>query len=119
MHIAHHPIFVALSMLIACLGSWTALDLSRRVRAHAGRVSMGWLAAAAAAMGLSIWAMHFIAMLGFSPGVEVRYHIGLTLTSLVLAIAVTAFAFFFATERPRTRLVLAGVVMGTGICLMH
>jgi hypothetical protein len=61
--------------VIACLGSWTALDLFRRVRAHTGHRRTRWLLAAAAAMGLSIWAMHFIAMLGFDPGTEVRYDI--------------------------------------------
>ena len=46
MHIAHHPIFVALSIVVACLGSWTALDLFRRVRAHSGVWRGAWLAAA-------------------------------------------------------------------------
>jgi PAS domain S-box-containing protein len=119
MHIAHHPIFVALSMIIACLGSWTALDLFRRVRAHTGTWRGAWLLAASIAMGLSIWAMHFIAMLGFNPGAEVRYDIGLTLLSLLLAIAVTALAFFSAARGKVRRLVLSGLGMGVGICTMH
>ena len=119
MHIAHHPIFVALSMIIACLGSWTALDLFRRVRAHTGTWRGAWLLAASIAMGLSIWAMHFIAMLGFNPGAEVRYDIGLTLLSLLLAIAVTALAFFSATPGNVRRLLLSGLGMGVGICTMH
>ncbi|MGH8175384.1 MAG: MHYT domain-containing protein, partial [Steroidobacter sp.] len=61
MHIAHHPIFIALSTIVACFGSWTALDLFRRVRAHTGVWRNSWLVAAAIAMGLSIWSMHFIA----------------------------------------------------------
>ncbi|MBB6091207.1 PAS domain S-box-containing protein [Povalibacter uvarum] len=119
MHIAHHPMFVLLSSMTACLGSWTALDLFRRVRAHRGAWRGGWLFAAAVAMGLSIWSMHFIAMLGFDPGAEVRYDVGLTVLSLLLAIAATAFAFFFASREGTTRLVVSGVVMGAGICLMH
>ncbi|HKE96143.1 MAG TPA: MHYT domain-containing protein [Povalibacter sp.] len=75
--------------------------------------------AAAVAMGVSIWAMHFIAMLGFNPGAEVRYDVRLTVLSLLLAIATTAFAFFSATHRNQYRLVLGGTVMGGGICLMH
>ena len=118
MHL-HPPIFVALSVLIACLGSWTALDLFRRVHVHTGLWRGAWLTAAAVAMGLSIWAMHFVAMLGFNPGGDVRYDVPLTLLSLLLAIAVTAFAFFSAAARGRAYLVLGGVVMGTGICIMH
>lgn len=118
MHL-HPPIFVALSVLIACLGSWTALDLFRRVHAHSGFGRAAWLTAAAVGMGLSIWAMHFVAMLGFNPGGDVRYDVPLTLLSLLLAIAVTEFAFFSAAGRGRVQLVIGGVVMGSGICIMH
>jgi NO-binding membrane sensor protein with MHYT domain/nitrogen-specific signal transduction histidine kinase/CheY-like chemotaxis protein len=115
----HPPIFVVLSTVIACVGSWTALDLFRRVHAHSGTWRGAWLTAAAVAMGLSIWAMHFVAMLGFNPGVEIRYDVQLTMLSLLLAIAVTAFAFFSAAEHSRPRLIIGGLVMGAGICIMH
>jgi PAS domain S-box-containing protein len=118
MHLAHHPIFVALSVLTAWFGAWTALDLFRRVQAHVGAWRYAWLAAAGLAMGLSIWSMHFIAMLGFNPGVEVRYDIQLTLLSLVLAIAATTFAFVSAGAN-RFRQLGSGLVMGAGICGMH
>ncbi|TAJ72142.1 MAG: PAS domain S-box protein [Phenylobacterium sp.] len=117
----HHPVFVALSLLIAVFGSWTALDLSRRVRSHIGRTRQVWLGTAAVAMGVSIWSMHFIAMLGFDPGVAVGYDVGLTLLSLALAVAATWGAFFSAArERSGGALVmLAGAAMGAGICTMH
>jgi NO-binding membrane sensor protein with MHYT domain/nitrogen-specific signal transduction histidine kinase/CheY-like chemotaxis protein len=120
MHAAHHPIFIILSVFTAWFGSWTALDLFRRVRAHGGAWRMAWIAAAGVAMGLSIWSMHFIAMLGFNPGSEVRYEVGLTLLSLVLAMATTAFAFFFASrQQSRRRQLFSGMIMGAGICTMH
>ena len=119
MHIAHHPIFVALSIVVACLGSWTALNLFRRVRAHNGVWRGAWLAASGIGMGLSIWSMHFIAMLGFNPGSEVRYRVGLTLLSLLLAIGATTFAFFSVNDRSLRRLLAAGTFMGLGICIMH
>ena len=119
MDVDHPPIFIVLSMVIACVGSWTALDLFRRVHAHTGTWRGAWLSAAAVAMGLSIWAMHFVAMLGFNPGVEVRYDIQLTILSLLLAIAVTAFAFFSAADHRRSHLLVGGLVMGAGICIMH
>jgi signal transduction histidine kinase len=78
-----------------------------------------WLAATAVAMGLSIWSMHFIAMLGFNPGAEVRYDVSRTVLSLLLAIATTAFAFFFARGGGTRREIMGGVVMGAGICTMH
>src|SRR5688500_6927165 len=93
LHHAHDPVLVALSLLIAVLGSWTALDLLRRVRANAGTARRWWLAGAAAATGASIWSMHFVAMLAYELGVEVRYDVGLTAASLLLAVAATAIGF--------------------------
>jgi PAS domain S-box-containing protein len=65
--------------------------------------------------------MHFIAMLGFDPGAAVAYDPGLTLASLLLAIAATGAAFGLAAlRRTHTAWLLgAGVAMGAGICLMH
>jgi len=121
MHHLHHPPFVALSLVVAVLGSWTALDLFRRVRSHIGRAQRVWLGMAAVAMGLSIWSMHFIAMLGFDPGSPVAYDLPLTFLSLALAMVATSAAFFAASKpgaRP-ARTLLAGAAMGAGICLMH
>ncbi|CAN7453607.1 PAS domain-containing protein [Phenylobacterium sp. LjRoot225] len=121
MHHLHHPLFVALSLVVAVLGSWTALDLFRRVRSHIGRAQRVWLGTAAVVMGLSIWSMHFIAMLGFDPGSAVRYDLPLTFLSLVLAIGATSGAFFAASKpgAGAARISLAGGAMGAGICLMH
>jgi PAS domain S-box-containing protein len=117
----HHDVtLVILSVATAILGSYTALDLFRHVRGQAG-VQARWLAAAAAAMGLSIWSMHFVAMLAFDLGIAVCYDVGLTLISLLVAVAVTAVAFVAAARsNPRpARILAAGLVMGLGICAMH
>ncbi|RAK52543.1 MHYT domain-containing protein [Phenylobacterium deserti] len=117
----HHPVFLFLSMVVAVFGSWTALDLFRRVRSHIGRTRLIWLGAAAVAMGASIWSMHFVAMLGFDPGSPVSYDLPLTFLSLSLAIGATCGAFFAAAhERAKKRsLLVSGLAMGIGICLMH
>ena len=60
---SHDLHLVTLSVALAILGSHTALDLFRRVRANAGRPRRRWLAAAAVAMGLSIWSMHFLSLI--------------------------------------------------------
>ena len=121
MHHAHSPFYVGLSILVAAAGSWTALDLFRRVRTHVGRGRTAWLVIAALAMGASIWAMHFVAMLGFDPGSPVGYEPGLTFLSFVLAVLATLAAFVLAQKGGgRVAAVLgAGLVMGVGICLMH
>src|SRR5712691_982621 len=117
---SHDPVLVALSILIAALASYTALDLATRMRAAAsGRASSGWLAAAAIAMGGGIWSMHFVGMLAFSlPGIEVSYDPFRTLLSLVIPIVVAAAAFAVVGRRPRA-LVASGFVMGLAISGMH
>jgi PAS domain S-box-containing protein len=122
MHHTHHdPIFVVLSIVVAVLGSWTALDLFRRATQNNGRARTGWLATASVAMGISIWSMHFIAMLGFDPGSAVSYDPALTAVSLLLAVISTAGAFFFVARANANRhhVFAAGAAMGAGICAMH
>ena len=121
MHHDHGGVFLLLSYTVAVLAAWTALDLFQRIRGREGRDQTPWLAAAAVAMGGGIWAMHFIAMLGFDPGAPVRYDPGLTVLSFLLAVAGTAAAFFAAsqTRLGAVRIPVAGTVMGMAIALMH
>src|SRR5579863_7855290 len=64
---------VALSVAIAILASYTALDLAGRVTAASGWLRQIWLAGGAAAMGFGIWSMHYIGMLAFRLPVPVAY----------------------------------------------
>src|SRR5436190_972946 len=115
----HDPVLVALSILIAALASYTALDLATRMRAASGRASRAWLAAAAIAMGGGIWSMHFVGMLAFSlPGIEVSYDPFRTFLSLLIPIVVAAAAFAVVGRRPRA-LFASGFAMGLAISAMH
>ncbi|MDA9506900.1 chemotaxis protein CheY [Bradyrhizobium sp. CCBAU 11386] len=115
----HDPVLVALSILIAALASYTALDLATRMRAASGRARRSWLVAAAIAMGGGIWSMHFVGMLAFSlPGIEISYDPFLTLLSLAIPIAVAAAAFAVVGRRPQA-LLASGFAMGLGISGMH
>jgi PAS domain S-box-containing protein len=119
---AHDESLVALSVLIATAASYTALDLASRMRASSGWPHWAWLGGAALAMGGGIWSMHFVAMLAFSvPGLEASYDLGLTLLSLALPIAVTAFGFVVASRKEGGAIptVASGIVMGVGIAGMH
>lgn len=118
---SYDPVLVALSVIIASFGSYTALDLSDRVRSSTAPACWAWVAAAAVAMGGGIWSMHFVGMLAFTMPMPMAYDLGLTVLSLVLAVAVTAVAFTVVTRQGarRTHLVLAGLFMGLGIVCMH
>jgi PAS domain S-box-containing protein len=118
---AYDPYLVLLSFAVACLASYTALDLGGRIRGSRRWARLAWLATAAIAMGGGIWSMHFIGMLAFFMPMPVSYDFGLTLLSLVVAIAVSGFGFFTIGTRDVTapEFVLSGIVMGIGIVAMH
>ena len=113
---------VAMSIAIAALASYTALDLAGRVRASVGWMKRAWLTTAAIAMGGGIWAMHFVAMLAFTmPGMEVGYDLTLTLLSLLIAVVATGVGFAGMAHARISwgRLAFAGMLMGLGIVAMH
>ena len=57
---------VVVSLLIAILASYGALDLAVRVTVAKGIIRRAWLAGGAISMGLGIWSMHFVGMLALN-----------------------------------------------------
>ena len=119
----HDTTLVILSILVAIVASYTALDLAGRVRMTVGAARYGWLVTAAVAMGGGIWSMHFVAMLAFSmPGMEVSYEAGLTVLSLLVAIVATGIGFLIVAQAKEPRLIVllvSGLVTGLGVAAMH
>src|SRR5947209_2100184 len=91
-HATHHSWLVTLSVALAIFAAYAALDLAGRVTASRGRARALWLGGGAIAMGLGIWATHYIGMLAFSLPVPVLYHYPTVLLSLLAAIAASAVA---------------------------
>src|SRR6202140_2755759 len=117
----YDPYLVALSVLVACFASYTALGLSGHVGTAQGLAGRGWLVAAAITMGGGIWSMHFIGMLAFVMPVPMSYDTGSTTLSLLVAIFVTGGGFYIISRRGSSplRLVFSGIFMGLGIAAMH
>src|SRR6266850_4290836 len=78
---------VALSVVVAAIASYAALDLAGRVSISKGKASAAWLLGGALAMGTGIWSMHFIGLLAFSLPVPLAYDIGITMLSMLAAVA--------------------------------
>jgi diguanylate cyclase (GGDEF)-like protein len=115
---------VVISLLVAILASFTALDMAERVNTSGSmqnRAGRYWLAGGAVAMGIGIWSMHFVGMLAFRLPIEVGYDAAITLLSLAIAIAVSAYALWCVSqpELPLRRLLNSALVMGAGIAAMH
>ncbi|HEY4161575.1 MAG TPA: MHYT domain-containing protein [Dongiaceae bacterium] len=112
---------VALSCAIAVFASFASLNLAERIRSSSGGARLLWLTGSAFALGGGIWSMHFVAMLAFSMPVTISYEFWWTLGSMLLAVLATAGGYAliaFGSLQP-SRLLLAGVVTGTGVAVMH
>ncbi|WNH50342.1 EAL domain-containing protein [Stenotrophomonas aracearum] len=119
---SYTPWLVVVSLLVAILASFTALDMANRVTtAPSSRISVLWLFGGGCAMGLGIWSMHFIGMLAFRLPIPLGYDLGLTAASLLAAIASSIFALWLVSRPtlPHSRLALGGLLMGCGIASMH
>src|SRR5258705_7778924 len=114
-------LLVDLSVIIAVLASYAALDLAGRVTSARGKARLVWLTVGAIAMGLGIWSMHYIGMLAFRLPVPVQYDWPTVLLSLLAAILASAVALFVASrpEMGLGRAVLGSLFMGGGIAAMH
>src|SRR6201981_3851496 len=93
------PYPLPLSILVACVASYTALDLSAHVGPARGFARRVWLAAAALTMGSGIWSRHFVGMLALIMPTPMSYDIGLTMLSLVVAIFVTGSGFYVISRQ--------------------
>ena len=83
----HTAWVLPLSMLVCWVSCHTAFGLLKQARESTGAAAGAWLTAAGVAAGAGIWSTHFIAMLGYDPGVGVAYDLNLTLLSLAVSIA--------------------------------
>jgi len=113
----HDLRLVALAVLICFWGCFTALSLLSRAKRPDGSLNLMWLTFAATAGGAGIWATHFVAMLAYRPGFPVQYEIGLTVLSIIFAIAISWVALGVAAGYRRP--LAGGVILGIAIGAMH
>ncbi|MBU7595625.1 bifunctional diguanylate cyclase/phosphodiesterase [Metabacillus halosaccharovorans] len=117
----YSPWIVLLSVVIACLASYTALSLNERIQQNSFFSRNFWLTLASIAMGMGIWSMHFIGMSAFMLPVSMDYDIIQTIISVFPAVLASYLAFYFSNQKNKTQLsyVIAGITMGLGIASMH
>ena len=112
---------VALSVIIAILAAYAALDLAGRVTAARGTGRFVWLSGGALAMGMGIWAMHYVGMLAYSLPVPVSYDWPTVLASFFAAVLAAAVSLYIASREELGALAIAigGSVMGAAVASMH
>ncbi|MDG4839203.1 MHYT domain-containing protein [Micromonospora sp. WMMD967] len=123
-HFEYGWITPALSYALSVLGSVLGLVCAGRIRTARTSGQRAWwgLLAAWALGGTAIWAMHFMAMLGFAvENTRIRYDVPLTVASTVIAVVAVGIGLaIVGTGRLNAvRLIAGGVFTGAGVAAMH
>ncbi|AJP52117.1 MULTISPECIES: putative bifunctional diguanylate cyclase/phosphodiesterase [Pseudomonas] len=118
---SYSPSLVVISLFVAILASYTALDLSGRIATANGRAVYLWITGGAIAMGVGVWSMHFIGMLALRLPFALGFDLGITALSLLIAVLSSGFALWLISQPrlPAWQLAFGALVMGTGIACMH
>lgn len=122
MPVTWDSVLIGVSLIVAFMASFTALDTAGRVAVSRGWVARLWLLAGGTAMGIGIWAMHFIGMLAMMMPMTMRYDVRLTLFSLLVAILASMLAFgqtVGGLYLTRQRLLRGTLILGAGVVAMH
>src|SRR6202171_122916 len=112
---------VALSILIAMLGSYATIDLGARVKASPGGARLSWRIGGGTAMAIGTWAMHYTGMLAFRSPVPIRYDWPTSLLSFLPSLLASAVALVVVI-RPKMesrRAFVASFFIGVGIAGLH
>jgi NO-binding membrane sensor protein with MHYT domain len=123
-HFEYGWITPALSYALSVLGSILGLVCAGRIRTARTSGQRAWwgLLSAWALGGTAIWAMHFMAMLGFSvENTRIRYDVPLTAASTAIAVVAVGIGLaIVGTGRLNpVRLIAGGVFTGVGVASMH
>ena len=116
----HDLALVALAAILCIIGSFVSVQLFLRTISAGGGSRFPWCFLASVCAGASIWATHFIAMLGYQPGVRVTFDATLTIVSAVIAIAGVGTGLMLSGLRNRWLAALCGGgTIGLAISAMH
>jgi len=113
------PVFIVMAGLVVLFASWTATDLFRRVHANVGRARIAWMTAASMALGLGLWAVPTIWLLGLDFGGRGRMDGSVLAFALALAMGAAGLGFSIMGRRGRDLALgaLGGAAVGLGAAI--
>jgi two-component system sensor histidine kinase/response regulator len=121
-HGEYQPFLVILSIAIAIFTSYMAFLMGQFAeQVPSKQVRDTLLSLSGLALGVGIWAMHFIGMLGFHLSCTTSYNPLITVISVFPSVAASIYTMhFIARPQPSFPVLLAGgVFVGLGIGTMH
>ena len=116
----HDSRLVFLAALVWVLGAVALFLLLKRSTDCVESRRRQWIAIAALAAGVGVWATHFIAMLAYRGAVPLRFDPGRTALSVLFAILFFWLAFLVAGRSFRAlQSLAAGLLAASGVAAMH
>jgi signal transduction histidine kinase len=112
----HDGHLVAVAALICLLSCYTALTLIGRTGKPGTSSSDPWLIAAAVVTGCGVWAVHFVALLAFEPGLRIGYDANQALLAVAIGIIFSGLGFAAVV---RGQPALGGAIVGAGAAVMN
>jgi len=112
---------VAISLLLAVITSYAALDIAGRLTAARGIARLVWLSGGALALGLGMWTSQFMGMVALQLPLPMRYFWPSVLVSLIAGIVASA-VLLFAVSRQALKLhtsIFAALLTGSGVAALH
>ena len=113
---------VTLSIVIAVFGSYISMDLAGQVLVAQGWARQLWLTGGTIALGISIWAMHFIGMLAYQLPIPIVYDFTIVVLSMAIAIVGAGTGFVVVNRKQSLgwlAFVAGGLFVGFGIVGLH
>lgn len=120
--VSYHMPLVALSVLLAVLASYVALEVANKLaQAEDFPRRNLWVIGGALPMGLGIWGMHFVGMLAFELPVRIHFDLSVTVLSIIPAFLASYLAINLIGRKQAGVLHIlgGGVLIGAGIGAMH
>lgn len=121
-HVDYDNTLVIVSILVAVATCYAAVSMEELVFKTAyKKFEKSILVASGLILGLAIWAMHFVGMLGSHLPEGYHFDLGLTTLSYMVGAIASIFAVWLTSRPtlPLPRLILGAVFMGLGIAGMH
>ena len=116
----HDHGLVILSLIISVWGAYASLGVMGHIYSLQGAQRLRALLASAVLLGVSIWAMHFIAMLSQKLPVFTTYAPTYVFLSLFFVIFISVAAIYLTlSRRGHFALLLGGITLGAAIAVMH
>ncbi len=109
---------LAAALCVCVFACVTARTMVLHAAASQGvRPRIAWLVSAGIVSGAGVWATHFVAMLAYITSLPMRFDVGLTILSAVIAMVFSAAGF--ALSFGRAGGAVGGVTVGIGVLAMH